>query len=121
MTREHELELRLAEARHTETELRRVIEILLGEGEAVFASRTWRFGRVLAGGIDGLRRLFGHSVPPAQDTAHWRAIVAAHDDALSRRRALLERLCADGAVEDLDAVLAELWRHAGAEHSVAPP
>lgn len=121
MNREHELELRLAESRHTEAELRRVIDILLGEGEAVFASRSWRVGRALTRSIDTLRRLFGRHVPPAQDAAHWRAIVAAHDDALSRRRALLERLCADGASEDLDAVLAELWRHAGAEYSVAPP
>lgn len=121
MNREHELELRLAESRHTETELRRVIDTLLGEGDAVFASRSWRIGRALTRSLERLQRVFGRVVPPAQDAAHWHTIVAAHDDALARRRALLERLCADGADEDLDAVLAELWRNAGAERSVAPP
>ncbi|MBL8299929.1 MAG: hypothetical protein JNN30_16440 [Rhodanobacteraceae bacterium] len=121
MNREHELELRLAESRHTEAELRRVIDVLLSAGDTVFASRSWRMGRVLSRGLEILPRLFGRPLPAAQDAAHWRAIVAAHDAALVRRRALLERLCVDGSCEDLDAVLAELWRHAQAEHGAAPP
>lgn len=119
MNREHELELRLAESRHTETELRRVIDIVLAEGDAVFASRSWRIGRALTRAVERVQRLFGRAVPAAQHAAHWRAIVAAHDDALVRRRALLERICVDGASEDLDAVLAELWRGVGAERSTA--
>lgn len=120
MNREHELELRLAEARHTEAELRQVIDILLGEGDAVFASRSWRIGRAVTRSIERLQRLFGRTAPAAQHAAHWRTIVAAHDDALARRRALLERLCVDGTNEDLDAVLAGLWRATGAEHRITP-
>ncbi len=63
-----------------------------------------------------LQRLVGCTPAAAQDSAHWRRIVAAHDDGLARRRALLERLCLDGTVEeDLDAVLAQVWREVGAE------
>lgn len=116
MNREQELELRLAESRHTEAELRRVIDILLTEGDAVFASRSWRLGRALTRAVEWLQRCFGRTPAAAQDVAHWRRIVAAHDDGLARRRALLERLCVDGtAEEDLNAVLAQLWREAGAE------
>lgn len=119
MNREHELELRLAESRHSEAELRRVIDILLAEGDALFRSRSWRLGRALTRGVERLLRRAGRALPPAQDGAHWHRIVAAHDDALARRRALLERLCVDDeAVEDLDAVLDQLWRQVGAEHSV---
>lgn len=118
MNRERELELRLAESRHTETELRRTIDILLGEGDAVFASRSWRLGRALTRLAERLLRAIGRNAPPAQHAAHWRAIVAAHDDALARRRALLERLCVDGTDEHLDAVLAELWRGVAAERSI---
>ncbi len=116
MNREHELDLRLAESRHTEAELRRVIDILLSEGDAVFASRSWRVGRGLVRIAEWLQRLVGCTPAAAQDSAHWRRIVAAHDDGLARRRALLERLCLDGTVEeDLDAVLAQVWREVGAE------
>lgn len=116
MNREPELELRLAESRHTEAELRRVIDILLTEGDAVFASRSWRLGRAVTRAVGWLQRRLGGTPAAAQDAAHWRRIVAAHDDGLARRRALLERLCVDGAaVEDLDAVLAQVWREAGAE------
>jgi hypothetical protein len=121
MNRERELELRLAESRHTETELRRVIDILLSEGDAVFASRSWRLGRALTRLAERVQRLFGRRVPEAQHAAHWRAIVAAHDDTLARRRALLERLSVDGSNENLDAVLAELWRGVAAERSITPP
>jgi hypothetical protein len=120
MNREQELELRLAESRHTETELRRVIDVLLHEGDAVFASRSWRLGRGLTGLVERLRRLLGGAPAPAQDAAHWRRIVAAHDDGLARRRALLERLCAKQPVEDLDSVLAELWNGVAAEQRSAP-
>lgn len=119
MNREHELELRLAESRHTETELRRLLDVLLHEGDAVFASRSWRLGRALTRAADALLRLVGRGAPTAQDAAHWRSIVAAHDDALARRRALLERLCVDGAAEDLDSVLDALWRDVGNEPVVA--
>ena len=116
MNRERELELRLAESRHTEAELRRVIDILLAEGDAVFASRSWRLGRAVTRAAEWLQLRLGRTPAPAQDAAHWRRIVAAHDDSLARRRALLERLCVDGAVEeDLDAVLAQVWREVGAE------
>lgn len=119
MHRENELELRLAESRHTEAELRRVIDILLSEGDAVFRSRSWRLGRALVGLA---ARLLGRRLPDAQDGAHWHRIAAAHDDALARRRVLLERLCVDaGQVEDLDAVLADLWRDVAAERAVTPP
>jgi hypothetical protein len=122
MNREQELELRLAESRHTETELRRVVDILLAEGDAVFASRSWRLGRAAVRAVEWLQRRLGRTPPPAQDAAHWRGIVAAHDAALARRRALLERLCvATDTEEDLDDVLAQLWRHAGTEHSAAGP
>lgn len=119
MNPEHELQLRLAESRHTETELRRLIDILLHEGDAVFASRSWRIGRALTGMADALLRLVGRGAPAAQHAAHWHRIVAAHDDALARRRALLERLCVDGAAEDLDNVLEALWRDVGNEPVVA--
>lgn len=116
MNRERELELRLAESRHTEAELRRVIDILLTEGDAVFASRSWRLGRAVTRVAEWLQRRLGGTPAAAQDAAHWRRIVAAHDDGLARRRALLERLCVDGAAEqDLDAVLAQVWREVGAE------
>ncbi|MCQ4165681.1 hypothetical protein [Tahibacter harae] len=108
MNREQELELRLAESRHTETELRRVIELLLREGEAVFASRSWQLGRALLRPLEWLLRRAPGS---AQDAAHWRRIAAAHDEDLARRRRLLEQLCADPAAEqELDAVLGRLWR-----------
>lgn len=116
MNREQELQLRLAESRHTEAELRRVIDILLAEGDAVFASRSWRLGRAVTRAAGWLHQRFGGAPAAAQDAAHWRRIVAAHDDGLARRRALLERLCVDGAAEeDLDAVLAQVWREVGAE------
>lgn len=116
MNREQELALRLAESRHTEAELRRVIDILLAEGDAVFASRSWRLGRALVRVAQWLQQRLGRTPAAAQDAAHWRRIIAAHDDNLARRRALLERLCVDGAVEeDLDAVLAQVWREVGAE------
>lgn len=121
MNREQELELRLAESRHTETELRRVIDVLLHEGDALFASRSWRIGRRLTGAADWLRRRLGGAPAAAQDAAHWHRIVAAHDAGLARRRALLERLCARQPVEDLDTVLAELWRGVAAEQRSDAP
>jgi hypothetical protein len=116
MNRDHEFELRLAEAAHTESELRRIVDILLAEGDAVFASRSWRWGRRLTGIAAALLRPFGVASPPAQDAAHWHRIVAAHDDALRRRRLLLEQLAADPAREvDVAELLATLWREAGDE------
>jgi hypothetical protein len=108
MNREQELELRLAESRHTETELRRVIDLLLREGEAVFASRSWTLGRALLRPLEWLLRRPAGS---AQNAAHWQRIAAAHDADLARRRHLLEQLCRDpAAVQELDAVLGALWR-----------
>lgn len=121
MNREQELELRLAESRHTETELRRVIDVLLHEGDALFASRSWRIGRRLTGAADWLRRRLGGAPAAAQDAAHWHRIVAAHDAGLARRRALLDRLCARQPVEDLDTVLAELWHGVAAEQRSDEP
>lgn len=119
MNHEQELELRLAESRHTETELRRVIDILLGQGEAVFGSRSWRLGRRLLAPLDWLLRRLGRGGGVAQDTAHWRDIVAAHDDALARRRVLLQALCddVDGA-RDLDPLLRDLWQQVAQEAAV---
>ena len=117
MDREQELALRLAESQHTEAELRRVIDILLNEGEAVFASRSWRLGRSLTRGASWLLRRLGRDSGVAQDSAHWQRIVAAHDDALARRRTLLEQLCRDdGELQDLDPILRQLWRDAAAEN-----
>jgi hypothetical protein len=121
MDREHELALRLAEAQHTETELRRVIDMLLQQGDAVFASRSWRLGRGLTRGVEWLLRRLGRDSAVAQDSGHWRRIVAAHDDGLARRRALLEQLCRDdAAAQDLDPVLEQLWRDAATEDCVTP-
>ena len=119
MNREQELELRLAESQHTETELRRVVDILLMQGEAVFASRSWRLGRGLLAPLDWLLRRLGRGAAVAQDTRHWREIVAAHDDALARRRVLLQALCDDaGTARDLDPLLSELWRQVAQETAV---
>lgn len=119
MNREQELELRLAEAQHTETELRRVIDILLVQGEAVFASRSWRLGRAALLPVEWLLQRLGRVGGVAQDTAHWRDIVAAHDDALARRRVLLQALCDDAdAARDLDPLLRDLWRQLAQEAAV---
>lgn len=120
MNREQELELRLAESQHTEAELRRVVDILLAQGDAVFASRSWRLGRGLLAPLETLLRRLGRGGGVAQDTQHWRGIAAAHDDALARRRVLLQALCddADGA-RDLDPLLAELWRQVAQENAVS--
>lgn len=119
MNREQELELRLAESRHTETELRRVIDILLVQGEAVFASRSWRLGRLLLAPLEWLLRRSGRGGGSAQDSAHWHRIVAAHDDALARRRVLLQALCDDAnSARDLDPLLTGLWRQVAQEAAV---
>ena len=122
MNRDFELDLRLAEAAHTEAELRKLLDILVGEGEAVFASRSWRLGKRLTDLAATLLRPFGFRAAPAQDAAHWRRLLAAHDDALRRRRQLLDELCADpGAEVDIDALLARLWREAGDERAQREP
>ena len=116
MNRDDEYELRLAEAAHTERELRGIVDMLLAEGDAVFASRSWRWGRRLTGIVAALLRPFGFVPAPAQDAGHWRRIVAAHDDALRRRRLLIEELAADPARErDVAELLETLWRDAGDE------
>lgn len=119
MNREQELELRLAESQHTETELRRVVDILLAQGEAVFASRGWRLGRALLAPLEWLLQRLGRGAAVAQDTRHWREIAAAHDDALARRRVLLQALCDDaGTARDLDPLLSTLWQQVAQEAAV---
>ncbi|TDR41111.1 hypothetical protein DFR29_11123 [Tahibacter aquaticus] len=119
MNREQELELRLAESRQVEAELRHVIDILLQQGEAVFHSRSWRLGRALLAPVDWLLRRGGRSTAVAQDTQHWRRIVAAHDDGLARRRVLLDALCDDAAAaRDLDPLLQQLWQGVAQENPV---
>ena len=122
MNRDPEFELRLAEAAHTEAELRRLLDILIAEGEAVFASRSWRLGQRLTDIATAVLRPFGFKPAPPQDAAHWRRIVAAHDDALRRRRLLLEQLVADPDAEvDAAALLATLWREVGDERAQRGP
>lgn len=122
MNRDFELELRLAEAAHTETELRKLLDILVGEGEAVFASRSWQLGKRLTDLAATLLTPFGFRAAPAQDTAHWHRLVAAHDDALRRRRLLLDQLCADPDAEtDADALLEQLWRETADEQVLREP
>lgn len=117
MNREQELELRLAESRQVEAELRHVIDILLAQGEAVFRSRSWRLGRALLAPLEWLLRRSGRAAAVAQDTQHWRRIVAAHDDGLARRRVLLDALCDDaGAARDLDPLLQQLWQRVAQEN-----
>lgn len=119
MNREQELELRLAESRQVEAELRHVIDILLQQGEAVFRSRSWRLGRALLAPLDWLLRRSGRDTGVAQDTQHWRRIVAAHDDGLARRRVLLDALCDDNAkARDLDPLLQQLWQRVAQENPV---
>jgi hypothetical protein len=121
MNRDYEFELRLAEAAHTEEQLRKLLDILIGEGEAVFASRSWRLGKRLTDIAATLLHPFGFKPAPAQDAAHWHRIVAAHDDALRRRRLLLDQLVADpDATVDIAALLATLWREAGDERVQQP-
>lgn len=122
MNRDYEFELRLAEAAHTEAELRRLLDVLIGEGDAVFASRSWRLGKRLTDMLSAVLRPFGFRPAPAQDAAHWRRIVAAHDDALRRRRLLLDQLVADPDAEiDPAELLATLWRDAGDEQAQRAP
>jgi len=87
-----ELAQRLAEAEHAEHELRALIEILLRENEAVFASRSWRIGNALAGTLRFVLKLAGRGLPLPQHAGHAREIATAHLDVLERRRVLLERL-----------------------------
>src|SRR4051812_18117117 len=65
---------RLADAQAAQAEWRAVSEILLRQGEAVFASRRWRWGSRLSRPIETLLRWCGRDVPAAQDIAHWRDI-----------------------------------------------
>ncbi len=112
------LERRLAEAAHTEAALRELIAILQREGEAVFASRSWRLGTALTGLLRAPLAWLGRTLPPAQSAAHWHELVAAHLDGLERRRALLAALEAEPGAP-AEAVLAGLWH--GDSSGEAPP
>jgi hypothetical protein len=116
--REHELTLRAAEAEHVASERARVIAMLLSRGDAVFASRRWRVGSALVDVAARVLRWFGSRTEPPQSARQWRDIVAAHEDALLRRRALLDQLCrADVEVDAVD-LMHQAWTDIGAEHVV---
>jgi hypothetical protein len=116
------VELRLAEAAYTEASLRELVEILLHEGDAVFASRSWRVGATLSGAAGRVLAWFGKPLPPAQSAAHLRAIAAAHLDELARRRLLLEQMVtAPSSPEDAEDALREFWRTIGTEQVIADP
>jgi hypothetical protein len=109
-----ELEQQLAEAQAAEAQLRALLDTLLAQGEAVFASRRWRIGAALLRPIEALLRAAGRELPKAQDAAHWHALAAAQLDAIARRRALLQQLFEHGE-RDAGAALAQLWRGVAAE------
>jgi hypothetical protein len=109
-----ELEQQLAEAQAAEAQLRALLDTLLAQGEAVFASRRWRLGGALLKPLEALLRACGRELPRAQDAAHWRALVGAQLDAIARRRALLLQLLERGE-QDAEATLAQLWRGVAAE------
>lgn len=111
-----ELEQQLAEAEAAETQLRAVIDTLLAQGEAVFASRRWRLGAALLRPLEILLRACGRDVPEAQDAAHWRALAGAQLDAIARRRALLRQLSGSGEC-DAETAVARLWQEVAAEHA----
>jgi hypothetical protein len=109
-----ELEQQLAEALATEAQLRALIDTLLEQGDAVFASRRWRLGSALLRPIEAVLRACGRALPRAQDAAHWRVLAGAQFDAIARRRALLQQLLEHGE-RDAETALAQLWRDVAAE------
>lgn len=109
-----ELAQRLAEAEHVEHTLRALLDVLLRENDVVFASRSWRIGNAIAEAFRILLKLLGRRLPPPQHAGHAREIASAHLDALTRRRALLERLETNGEM-DAAIALASLWRESGHE------
>ncbi len=115
-----ELVQRLAEAEAAQAELQALIDVLLREGEAVFASRRWRLGAALLRPLEALLRALGRPLPPAQDAAHWHALVRAHRAAIAQRAALLAQLQEAGA-RDLPEALAALQAAAARARSAVPP
>lgn len=95
----YELAQRLVEAEHVERELRGLVEILLRENEAVFASRSWRIGHALATVLRFVGKLAGRDLPSPQYAGHAREIAVAHLETLKRRRGLLERLQVEGEID----------------------
>lgn len=116
------VELRLAEAAYTEASLRELVEILLHESDAVFASRSWRLGTALTGALGRVRAWFGRPLPAAQSAAHLRGIATAHLDELARRRHLLDQMVNQPTPpEDAEDALREFWRTIGTEQVIADP
>jgi hypothetical protein len=116
MSDSQKMQWQLDEAAATQAELRAVIDVLLREGEAVFASRRWRWGSALLRPLEFVLRRAGRDLPPAQDIAHWRGIVDAHAEAIARRHALLQQLTHTGERNTAEA-LAQLWRDVSAASS----
>ena len=115
-----ELVQRLAEAEAAQAELQALIDVLLREGEAVFASRRWRLGAALLRPLEALLRVLGRPLPPAQDAAHWHALVQAQRAAIAQRAALLAQL-QDAGARELPEALAALQAAAARARTVVPP
>ncbi|MEO8671237.1 MAG: hypothetical protein ABI411_07970 [Tahibacter sp.] len=108
--------LRLVAAQATEQQLRELVQVLLAQGDALLASRSWRIGSAVTGAMARCARLLGGAPPVPQSARHWHEIVDAHYDRLQRQQVLLEQLCArDDVAENADAVLARFWVSAGGE------
>jgi hypothetical protein len=108
-----DLERRLAEAEAAAAQWRGVAETLVGEGEALFASRRWRLGTLLLRPVEALLRTLGRPLPPAQHAAAWRERADALAAQLAQRQALL-RQQAEAGERDVQDALEALWQRAEA-------